>query len=194
MIDDELVEWQQRSSKNGLVQCWFTHPCLEWMEEQDWSNKTIVMFGAGRGDIWLAKKCKKLYVIERNIEWIPKTLLASIDIQMIAGVNLEYIYRPCNDSDGKAEYYLDIEGLNPDIIINDDAYRTECCQMAVDYFNKKEGGGILICDNWIQSYVWMSPKAEEIMMPYKAHIFEQSNHTNNDGINKWKTAYWNIPG
>ena len=74
-----------------------------------------------------------------------------------------------------------------DVIINDDAYRTEVCEIAVKYF-KNNGGGILISDNWKQSFVWISPKAEEIMQPFEAHIHEQADHIDNDGINKWKTA------
>lgn len=185
MNTTDLVEWQIRSPKNGMVMCWFTHPCLEWMEQQDWSNKTIIMFGAGLGDAWLANRCKRLVVVERNPEWLMK---AADMCAMNSIANIEYRLRECNDADGKAEYYLNTEGIEPDIIINDDAYRTECCQMAVDYFTKKEGGGILISDNWVQSFVWMSPKAEEIMQPYEALVFEQENHTNNDGVNKWKTA------
>lgn len=174
-MNTELVQWQIIDADNGLVMPWFTHLSLDWMKDQDWSNKKILEFGAGLGDEWLAKKCKELIVIERNKDWI--------------GSSCVYIYRPCNDSDGKADFYLQIpEGFEPDIIINDDAYRTECCQMAVDYFTKKEGGGILISDNWVQSFVWMSPKAEKIMKPYEALIFEQKDHTDNDGVNKWKTA------
>ena len=188
MNTPELVQWQRVDPDNGLVQPWLTHPFLDWAKSQDWSDKTIVMFGAGLGDAWLAKKCKKLIVVERNGEWLKKA-------QQYSDANMgmvEYIFKPCNDSDGQAEWYLDLDGLEPDIIINDDAYRTECCQMAVDYFNNKEGGGIFICDNWVQSFVWMSPKAEEIMAPYKAMVFEQTDHTDNDGINRWKTAVWSL--
>lgn len=189
MNTPDLVEWQRVSPKNGLVQCWFTHPCLDWMEEQDWSDKTVIMFGAGLGDAWLAKKCKCLYIVERNEEWAVKSSVYALDN---GANNITYLIRKCNDSDGAAEYYTKLpEGVDFDVIINDDAYRTEICQMAVDYFKGK--GGIFISDNWIQSFVWMSPKAEEIMAPYEAMVFEQKNHTNNDGINKWKTAVWNIP-
>ena len=161
---------------------WLTHPFLAWAKSQDWSDKTIVMFGAGLGDAWLAKRCKKLIVIERNEEWLTKA-------QRYSDANMgmvEYIYKPCNDSDGKAEYYLDIEGLCPDIIINDDAYRTECCQMAVDYF-KEKGGGIFICDNYDQDYVWDSPKALEILSPFDKDIYPQPGHTDHSG-KCWKTA------
>ena len=189
MSTPELCEWQIIDEDNGLVMPWLTHPFLAWAKQQDWSDKIAIMFGAGLGDAWLAKKCKHLYIVERNDEWAAKSSMYAADN---GATNITYLIRKCNDSDGAAEYYTKLpEGVDFDIIINDDAYRTEICQMAVDYFKGK--GGIFICDNWIQSFVWMSPKAEEIMAPHKANVFEQENHTNNDGINKWKTAYWNIP-
>ena len=148
MSNIELVEWQRYSPKNGMIQCWFTHSCLDWMEEQDWSDKTVIMFGAGLGDAWLAAKCKNLYIVERNSEWLEKSKIVS---NQAGSNNIEYILRPCNDSDGKADYYLELpKEVDFDVIINDDAYRTELCQVAVDYF-KKKGGGIFVADNWAQS-------------------------------------------
>ena len=184
-MEFNLVQWQILDN-NGMPMPWFTHNCLDWMKQQDWSEKTIIMFGAGLGDSWLASKCKKLYIVERNEDWLQKSKSVSAHFGV---TNIEYIYRPCNDSDGKADYYLQIpDGV--DIIINDDAYRTELCQDAIDYFRFAEREGILICDNWYQSFVWLSDKAVEIMNPYlkDALIFEQADHTDNDGVNKWKTA------
>ena len=185
-MNTELVEWQIIDEDNGLVMPWLTHPFLEWAKQQDWADKTIVMFGAGFGDAWLGRKCKQLYIIERTSLWAGK----SYEYAQSNGVNnITYILRPCNDGNGEQDKYVYLpDGVDFDIIINDDAYRTEICQLAVDYFKGK--GGIFICDNWIQSFVWMSPKAEEIMKPYEANVFEQKNHTNNDGINKWKSAWW----
>lgn len=182
----ELCEWQIIDEDNGLVMPWLTHPFLAWAKQQDWSDKTIVMFGAGLGDSWLAKKCKKLYIVERNDDWAAKS---SMYAASNGTSNITYLVRHCNDSDGKADYYLNIEGLNPDIIINDDAYRTECCQMAVDYFKGK--GGLLVCDNFDQDFVWRSPKAIEILLPYKRNAFYQPGHTNHEG-NAWNTSYWVI--
>ena len=185
----ELVQWQKIDEENGLVMPWFTHPSLEWIKKQDWRDKNILMFGAGLGDAWLAKRCKTLHVVERNHDWLYKAKLYS-DAN---NGNVQYDFRPCNDGDGWAAYYTAMpEGFEPDIIINDDAYRTEVCQMAVDYFGKKTFGGILICDNWVQSFVWISPKAEEIMKPYPITVFEQADHTDNDGVNKWKTVAFHI--
>ncbi len=183
----ELVQWQ-RYNPNGLVECWFTHSCLDWINEQDWSDKNIIMFGAGLGDAWLSKKCKSLYVVERNEGWLNKAK----QYAEANGCQVNYIYRPCNDCCGKDEYYLDLNlGIEFDIIINDDAYRTELCQVAIDYF-KNKGGGIFICDNFYQSFVWLSNKAKELMQPFESLIFEQHDHVDNDGVNKWKTAVFFI--
>lgn len=181
---NELSFGQKIDEKTNMVMPWLTHGCLDEIKTWDLKDKNILMFGAGMGDAYLSYKCKRLVVIERNIEWLQKAKEYSEQF----GIGAEYIYRPCNDSSGQADFYLEIpEGIDFDIIINDDAYRTECCQVAVDYF-KKRGGGILISDNWVQSFVWISPKAEEIMQPFEAHIHEQADHLDNDGINKWKTA------
>ncbi len=191
MQHPELVQWQRLDPDNGFVQPWLTHKCLDWMKEKDWSDKTVIMFGAGLGDAWLAAKCKKLYVVERKEDWLIKAQTYSSEC---GANNIEYIFRPCNDGSGMQDFYVKlVDGEKIDVIINDDAYRTEICQLAVDYFTAN-GGGILVNDNWIQSFVWMSPKAEEIMQPYEAMIFDEPLHTDNDGVNKWKTAAWDIPG
>src|SRR6266568_8911144 len=146
----DLCEFQIIDPDNNLVMPWLTHPALDEIKTWDMSDKVIWQFGAGRGDAWLAKRCKKLYCVERNEEWIN---ISSSYAQANNIFNIEYLYRPCDDCTGKADYYTAlIPGI--DIIINDDAYRTEVCQGAVDYF-KDNNNGILICDNWCQSYVWM---------------------------------------
>jgi hypothetical protein len=185
----DLVQWQLIDN-NGLPMPWFTHNCLDWIKQQDWWNKNIIMFGAGLGDAWLANRCKKLFVVERNEEWLNKSLSICNHFEV---KNIEYLYRPCNDSSGQADYYLQLpDGI--DIIINDDAYRTELCQYAIDYFKIAERNGIFICDNWYQSFVWLSNKAVDVMNDYlpSALIFEQKDHTDNDGVNKWKTAVFFI--
>lgn len=184
------LSFGQKYDDNGLIMPWFTHPALDEIKSMDLSDKNILMFGAGRGDLWLAKRCKKLSVVERNNEWIPYTLEQAIDIQVINNVKLSYYYRPCNDSSGMDKYYLEIpEGFAPDIIISDDAYRTEAVKMAIDYFKSKEGGGILICDNFWQDYVWKSPIAIEWLEPFEKHIHSQPDHKDfeNEGC-EWKTA------
>ena len=64
-------------------------------------------------------------------------------------------------------------------------------QWALDHF--KGRGGLLIADNFDQDYVWISPLANELMMPYKdvEQMFYQPNHTNHEG-KQWNTRIWHI--
>jgi len=175
--DIQLSFGQRVDPENGLIECWFTHGCLDWIKQQDWKDKNILMYGGGLGDAWLASKCKTLTVIERRGEWVR-----------CHAENLTHVIRTCNDCSGTQDYYTEIPSDKKfDIIINDDAYRYEVCVVAEKYF-KENGGGILITDNWQQSYVFMCPAAEELLKLYEAHIHEQADHLDNDGINKWKTA------
>lgn len=185
---DNLSFGQRIDPENGLVECWFTHGALDWIKQQDWTNKVVLMYGAGLGDVWLSKRCKELHVIERNEEWLDRcaTIAANSDV-----CRLFYHYRPCNDSSGESDFYLKFpKGIMPDIIISDDAYRTEAVFKAIDYFENLKGlGYILICDNYWQDYVWKSPKAIEVLEPFKKLIFSQPDHVDyeEEGC-EWKTA------
>lgn len=180
----ELSFGQRIDPKNGLVECWFTWAALDWIKQQDWSEKNILMYGCGLGDIWLAKRCASLTVIERNLEWLEKCIEREREQSC---TNLNYIHRPCNDSDGMDEYYLKFpDGFEPDIIISDDAYRTEAVFKAIEYF-KSKGGGILICDNYWQDFVWKSPTAIEALAPFEKEVLPCPSHTDHKG-DGWKTA------
>jgi len=186
MVNNTNLSFGQKvDSETNMIMPWFTHGSLDEIKTWDLSGKNILMFGSGMGDAFLSHKCKKLVVVERNMEWLQKSKEYSEQF----GVSAEYIYRPCNDSSGNSEYYLEIpNSIDFDIIINDDAYRTECCQVSVDYF-KKRGGGILICDNYWQDYVWKSPIAIELLEPFEKHIHSQPDHTDyTENGCEWKTA------
>lgn len=175
----ELSFGQRYDPENGLCELWLTHGALDEIKSMDLTGKNILMFGSGMGNKWLANRCKNLVVIERKPEWLTND----------GGYSC--IYRPCNDSDGKADYYLEIpSGMYFDVIISDDAYRTEAVEDAIHYFKevrKKEG--ILICDNFWQDYIWKSPKAMELLESFEKHIHSQPDHTDfeEEGC-EWKTA------
>ena len=175
MNTENLSFGQRIDPENNLVECWFTHGALDWIKQQDWSDKNIIMYGGGLGNKWLSQRCKNLVVIERDGNWLTN--------------DGEYscIYRPCNDSSGQDEYYLAFpDGFEPDIIISDDAYRTEAVFKAIEYF-KSKGGGILICDNFDQDFVWDSPVAVEALMKFENNIYPCTTHTDHNG-KCWKTA------
>lgn len=182
------LSFGQRLDNSGLVQSWFTHGALDAIMKMDLSDKTILQFGSGMGDVWLSKRCKMLLCIERKEEW----LTVSQQSALMNGVdNIRYFFRPCNDSSGMAEFYTEIPSeYDVDIIINDDAYRYEVCELAIDYFTKK-GGGILIVDNFMQDYVFYSPKADEILKPFHQERYVQGDHRDHEG-HPWQTAIFYI--
>ena len=98
---------------------------------------------------------------------------------------------PDGIQDRKSEYFeLFPRGTQYDIISVDGIWRNECLQWAIDHF--KGRGGVLIADNFMQDFVWISPAADELMSRYEGKVFYQPDHTNHEG-RKWNTRYWNIP-
>lgn len=182
-MDNQLSFGQRIDETNGLVECWFTHGALDWIKKQDWSDKIVWMFGAGRGDIWLAKRCKELHVVERNSEWIYRTQ----ELAEANGVdNLFYHYRPCNDCSSMQDLYCEIP-IKVDVVINDDAYRYEVIEKSLTLSRPL----ILVVDNWMQDFVFYCPKGEELLKDFSQKIFPCTTHTDHEG-NCWKTAIFQL--
>lgn len=177
----ELSFGQRIDPQNGLVELWLTHDSLDRIKGMDLSDKSVLMYGAGLGDAWLAKRCKKLFVIERNPEWIIK---ASQAVGLNGINNIEYISRPCNDCSGHDEFYTAMpEGCEPDVVINDDSYRYEVIVKALTLKRPLT----LIVDNWQQDYVFICPAAEELLKDFKQELHIQADHKDHEG-RPWCTA------
>lgn len=185
----ELVEWQRYSPK-GLVQCWWTHPFLDVMEEWDLSDKTMLETGSGLGTAWLRSKCKWVDSIEADERWADIARQVCDETRYYNGQVISK-QLPDGVQERKQEYFdLFPKDKQYDIISVDGIWRYECLQWALEHF--KGRGGIIIADNFGQDFVWISPAAEELMNPYEAHIYIQPNHTNHEG-RPWNTRYWVIP-
>lgn len=181
MTEENLSFGQRRDPENGLIECWFTWGCLDWIKTQDWKDKVIVMFGAGLGDIWLSKRCKRLHVVERNNDWMTDCIINKENNRI---ENLTYHFVPVMDCSGDDELYLGIlNTISADVIINDDAYRFEVIEKALTMPRPL----VLITDNWLQDYVFLCPKGEELLKDFKHDIYPCTTHTNHEG-NCWKTA------
>jgi len=189
---NDLVEWQIQEAETGLVKCWWTHPFLDWMDTQDFRNKTWLEFGAGLGTAWLRSKCKWVNSIEASRDWAAR---ASYECEVNNQYNGTIRTYEHDLRDGVAleelpKYMTLIPEKQYDVISIDGIYRTEMVQWAIDHL--KGHGGIIICDNWQQDFVWISPAAEEMLSPYKINRFAQPNHVNHEG-RPWNTSYWIIP-
>jgi hypothetical protein len=190
MNTTDLVEWQIRSPKNGMVMCWWTHPILELIESWDWKDKNVLEFGCGRGTAWLRERSKWVDSIEADLEWAAQ---AEKDCREY-GLGNGAIYAK-QLPDGVQGTQIEYFGLIPkntkyDIVTIDGIYRTEAIEWAISHFEGREG--LIIIDNLDQDFVWISPKAMELIAPYEGEVFIQPNHTNHEG-KAWNTRYVKIP-
>jgi len=183
---DNLVQWQLYDAEVDAVFPWFTHPFLEWLKQQDFSDKRILEFGGGRSTRWWRKRAKWVTTIDANIEWSHKIVEDCVGLD-----NGVLISNQINEGDqSRAKEYINQgDEYGPyDVVVNDGILRYEVLQKALSMKRPL----LLIADNWHQAFVWMSPPSEELMKDEKIHIFEQEDHTDNDGVNKWKTVYWEL--
>lgn len=183
MNTENLSFGQRIDTENGLIECWFTWDALDAIKAMDLSDKVVWMFGAGLGDAWLAKRCKWLHIVERDVDWALKS---SIHCANNNCANVTYYNRPCNDSSGMDEMYCDIP-ISVDVVINDDAYRFEVIEKALTLPRPL----ILIVDNWMQDFVFYCPKGEELLKDFKQNIYPCTTHTDHEG-NCWKTAIFQL--
>lgn len=192
MITEELVEWQIKDDQTGLVLPWWTHPFLDIIKTCDFSDKTWLEFGSGKGTAWLRSKCKWVDSIEASEDWAHYVREDCFKKSLNNGVVYSKLL-----ADGVQETKQQYFDLIPnekkyDIISVDGIWRYECLQWALDHF--KGRGGMLIADNFDQDFVWISPSSIELMEPYFEYenVFYQPGHINHEG-KPWNTRYWNIP-
>lgn len=192
MNTPELVEWQRISPDTGLVECWWTHPFLDLMNTWELKEKTWLEFGAGLGTASLRNRCKWVDSVESDRNWAAKARRYCHDNNLSNGTI--YSYRDFDIPDGIPEQMSSYFNLVPskeyDIISIDGIYRVECIEFAIKHF--KGRGGILVIDNLNQDYVFISPKAMELIAPFEQEIFVQPGHVNHEGL-PWNTRYVKIP-
>lgn len=189
MNTTELVEWQ-KYAPNGLVYPWWSHPFLAELETWDLVDKVWLELGAGRSTAWIRSKCKWVDSIEADEEWAAQ---AERDCYFNGMGNGRIFSKTLPDGvqDRKQEFFDLFPGdVVYDIVSVDGIWRFESLQWALNHF--KGRGGIIIADNWQQDFVWISPRAEELMKPYEIHRYVQPDHINHEG-RPWNTAFWNIP-
>lgn len=184
MNTSELVEWQRVDPENGLVEPWLTWPCMEKIKTFDLSDKVILETGGGRSSSWWRKKAKWVDTIESSLEWADQ-------IKHDCGVNgldngrlfADNIADGTTEGVGKYFSLIPVDRLQDyDIFVIDGIFRVECIEMALRMrrssgFNLK----MLIIDNLDQDYVWISPKAMELLDGIPCETFYQPGHINHEG-------------
>lgn len=183
-----LCDFQRFDPTNNLVEPWLTHPAMDVIKSWDLADKNVLEWGSGLSTIWWADKCKYVMAIEANAKWFADVVKLKNEHGLEGKAEIHY--RNVNEGDQtKIDFYTEVPAwYQPDIVVVDGVLRYECLLKALTLPRPLT----LICDNWQQSYVFMCPAAVELMKDYPGDIYEQSDHKDNDGINKWKTAIWHL--
>ncbi len=182
-----LVQWQKVDPDTSLVFPWFTHDMLDVISKWDLSDKTVLEYGGGRSTAWWRKKAKWVTTVEANLEW-AHSIVKDCHENGLHNGKIYYVGINEGDSVHAKKYTEAGKQLGPyDIVIVDGILRYECLQYALTLPRPLT----LIADNWDQDFVWISPPAMELMKPYDINVFEQNDHTDNEG-KKWKTVYWEL--
>lgn len=193
MIDkNTLYEWQRLDPENGLIEPWLTHPFMDWIKNLDLSTRIILELGGGASTAWWRNKARWVDTVEASLAW-ARDIKTYCDHELLNNGEVFHFTDDLPDGCNLAELYfnrIEDNGKHYDLIIVDGIYRTESLAWALNHF--KETGGIIIADNVEQDYVWISPKAVELMTPYECHRFVQPDHTNHEG-RPWNTCIWVIP-
>lgn len=187
----KVAEWQWLDESCGLWYPWYTLPALEEISKWDLKEKVVLEYGGGKSTLWWREKAKKVVTVEANESWLK---MIDHELRGARESNCTLLYCPINEGDQlrKFEYINAADPLNHsyDIVVVDGILRTECLEKGISLLSER--GGKIIADNFDQSYVWISPKAIEIMQPYKAEYHVQRDHTNHDG-KPWQTVIFTIP-
>lgn len=170
--------------RSGLVFPWFTKPLLEVLITWDLRDKRVFEYGGGHSTTWWQHYTAEVCTVDADGMWI-------LYLQEAAAKG-KLIHRPVvpGEVELKSAYVNALYEFDGefDIIVIDGSYRDECVAAAL---TKIKDGGIIICDNWDQDYVWDSVMASRLLDPWTSNIYVQPDHTNHEG-RPWKTAFWQI--
>ena len=128
-----IKHWDCVDSNNNPIP-WYTYPAIEYINQLDFSDKSIFEYGSGNSTRFWANRCEKLVSVEDSREWFDK-------IKAKIPATVEY-----NLFEQKEEYVKSIREYSNefDVIIIDGSHRYNC---AVEALKKLRNDGFIILDN-----------------------------------------------
>lgn len=188
MIDaNNLCFGQKVDESLGILYPWYVHGALEEMKKWSLHDKIVWEWGSGASSIWWAKKAHAVLSAEHDLVWYGKMLTMRAEHHLN---NLALCYTATHEgdqTDKRDEYVKGFSSQRPDIVVVDGIHRFECIEYALTLPRPLT----LIVDNYQQDYVFMCPKAEELLKDFKQQLFIQADHTDHSG-NPWQTGIFYI--
>jgi hypothetical protein len=121
--------------RKGRPLPWISYPAIEYINQLDFSTKTIFEYGAGNSTLFWASLAKEVVSVESDVAWynrISQGLSDKPNIKLTLAVdNLAYIQH--------VNQYPSF-----DVIVIDGLYRLECAEASRPNLNP---GGMMILDN-----------------------------------------------
>jgi hypothetical protein len=124
--------------KNSKKIPWYTYSAIEYLNNIDFSKKSIFEYGSGNSSTYWSNKAKDIISIEHDKEWYEKVKLNLKVNQtlLLKGKNTEY------------EKSITLIDKKFDVIVIDGIRRVECIKIIEKYLDKEsEEGCLVILDN-----------------------------------------------
>jgi hypothetical protein len=132
------VRTQRAVDRGGKPLPWYTYPAIEFLQQLDFSGKTVFEYGSGMSTLFWAVRAARVVSVEDDEQWFRK-------VESMAPANVELIFEP--DLSRFAET-IRRRGDRYDVIVVDGPARgrtrLKCSQAAVDHLRE---GGLVILDN-----------------------------------------------
>jgi hypothetical protein len=139
ILDTKYGHWQSVKTKqsirvDGEPIPWYTYPAIEYLDQLDFTAKTVFEWGAGNSSRYWARSAKSVISVEDDPIWYRK-------IQQYRSDNLDI--HLIQDK----QRYIDAIRQNDqkyDVIIVDGSYRHQCALIAPMFLRD---GGVIVLDN-----------------------------------------------
>lgn len=128
-------------SRSGKALPWYTYPCIDFIKNRDYNDKTVLEFGGGQSTIWWAERARHVVTFEGNKAWHDK-------IKTKMPSNVELFLVSIDTSSACVKDVSDIlcsKGYTTfDIVVIDGLARYEMIDIARGVVSPT---GAIICDN-----------------------------------------------
>lgn len=128
-------------SRQGAPLPWYTYPCSDFLQQRDFSDRSVLEFGAGQSTLWWAARAARVVALEGSEAWwreLRERVPANVALHRVAGDD----ERRCV---AEVAAVLEQGGIERfDVVVIDGLCREALIDTAV---SRVTGDGIIVCDN-----------------------------------------------